>query len=116
MLTVRTRKALIPENQLAGGKGWQKNKNKKIRSLMSNDNSVRIAIEVSRYMRRLMRDLFRAGAGVDINIVAYLSDEEQTGVIDEFDIATDEWEWANAVLMLMRTLYGILENAENEME
>lgn len=83
---------------------------------MSDNRNIRIAIEVSRYMRRLMRDLFRVGAGVDINVVAYLSEDEDTGVIDEFAPDTDEWEWANSVLMLLRTMYGILENAETEMD
>ena len=80
-------------------------------------NSVRIAIEVSRYMRRLMRDLFQDGSGIPIGTTPFfLEDEDTAGIIDEFDVDSSAWEWANAVLMFMRALHGILENAENEIE
>lgn len=78
-------------------------------------NSVRIAIEVSRFMRRLMRDLFLDGSGIGITDTLYLEgDGDEVGIIDEFDPSSAQWEWANAVLMLLRTFYGILENAESE--
>lgn len=78
-------------------------------------NTVRIAIEVSRYMRRVMRELFRDGAGLPIEAVSYLVEEEDaSGVVDELAIDSDAWQWANAVLMLLRALHGILENAEEE--
>lgn len=53
---------------------------------------------------------------MDIHESGYLSDEQGVGIIDEFSPETDGWEWANAVLMLLRTLHGILENAEQEIE
>lgn len=78
-------------------------------------NSVRLAIEVSRYMRRIMRELFQEGAGFQIGTAAYLVDDEgDPGVIDELDVDSSAWQWANAVLMFMRALNGILENAEEE--
>lgn len=80
---------------------------------MSNNN-IRLAIEVSKYMRRLMRELFLGGAGIPIDQVAYLTEDEDTGIIDGLDPSSDEWQWVNAALMLMRTIYGILENAEGE--
>lgn len=79
-------------------------------------NNIRIAIEVSRFIRRLAQNLFRDGSGVEIYDSGYLSDEQGVGIIDEFDPTTNEWEWANAVLMLLRTIHGILENAENEID
>lgn len=77
---------------------------------------IELAIEVSRYIRRLLRELFQAGSGVPIDEVAYMLDDEETGIIDELDLETDEWQWVNAVLMLMRTIHGILENAETVIE
>jgi len=79
-------------------------------------NSVRIAIEVSQYMRRLMRELFREGAGIPIETVAFFLEEgeESPGIVDDLPVDSDVWQWANAVLILMRTLNGILENAEEE--
>lgn len=78
-------------------------------------NSVRLAIEVSRYMRRLIRELFQEGSGIPIGTAAYLlEDGDSPGIIDEFDVDSSAWQWANAVLMFMRALNGILENAEDE--
>lgn len=79
-------------------------------------DTVRIAIEVSRYMRRLMRELFEDGAGIPIDTIATLlpEGESEPGLIDEIAVDSDAWIWANAVLMFMRTLNGILENAEDE--
>lgn len=81
-------------------------------------NSVRIAIEVSRYMRRLMRELFRDGAGIPIEALPMLLGEEDTtaGIIDDLDVDSSAWQWANAVLMFMRALNGILENAEENLD
>lgn len=79
-------------------------------------NNVRLAIEVSRYLRRVIRELFRTGAGVDIDDVL-LNDlmDTETGLIDEFSSDSEAWDWINTVLMLFRTIHGILENAEEEL-
>lgn len=77
-------------------------------------NNVRLAIEVSRYLRRVIRMLFQAGAGVDIDAVLLNEMETGTGLIDEFSPESDEWDWINSVLMLFRTIHGILEAAEAE--
>lgn len=79
-------------------------------------NNVRIAIEVSMFLRRALRELFQAGSGVNINTVAYMDDDVELGIIDGLDHNSDEWQWMNAVLMLMRTLHGILESAESEID
>ena len=82
-------------------------------------NNVRLAIEVSQYIRRIIGELFEEGAGFNIGNTAFLIVDEDhgmgAGIIDELDRDTDEFKWANAVLMLFRTLYGILENAEEEL-
>jgi len=79
-------------------------------------NRVRIAIEVSRYMRRLMRELFQDGAGIPIHVLPALLEEDDAGpgIIDSLPVDSDAWAWANAVLMCLRALNGILENAEEE--
>lgn len=80
------------------------------------NNNVRLAVEVSAYIRRVMRELFRDGSGVDITTTAFLMEDDEPGLIDEMSPETAEWQWANAVLMLMRAVYGILEAAESELD
>lgn len=76
-------------------------------------NTIRLAIEVSRYMRRVMRELFQDGAGIPIGSSSFIT-EGDGGIIDELSPDSAAWEWVNAVLMLLRAVDGILENAEDE--
>ncbi len=86
--------------------------NKKQKKIMS--SNIRLAIEVSAYFRRAISLLFLRGAGLEVTSVAYLlTDEGDPSIVDGFDLDSPEWDWANSVLMLMRTIYGILEDAES---
>lgn len=78
-------------------------------------NTIKMAIEVSRYLRRVTKLLFEAGAGVHIDNLLLEEDniDTGTGIIDAFAADTVEWDWMNSVLMLLRTINGILEDAEN---
>lgn len=61
-----------------------------------------------------MRELFRDGAGIEVDQVAFLTEGDEPGIIDSLALDSNEWQWANAVLGFMRALYGILEAAEGE--
>lgn len=77
---------------------------------------IRLAIEVSMFIRRHIRELFRAAAGMDVSDTAFLAEDIELGIIDELPNDSEAFRWINAVLMLMRTVYGILENAESIIE
>lgn len=82
---------------------------------MPQDNS-RIAIltSVASYILTQSRNIFTAGAGFSPHELP--SDVTLPGLIDEIDPNTELWNWANAVLGLMRYTAAILSRAMLEDE
>lgn len=72
-----------------------------------------MSINVALHICTSVAMLFREGAGVRIS--DFEDDEDSVpGLIDDLPAGSDAEQWANAVLGLMRLIYGVLRHSINE--
>jgi len=74
---------------------------------------INMSVNVALHICTSIAMLFREGAGVRIS--DFEDDEDSVpGMIDELPAGSEVEEWANAVLGLLRLVYGVLRHNLNE--